>query len=196
VLEAIWRPWEQLATAAQRGHTVAPPAQNDNDGFNSRTTSEPRKDIKEKLRLFGLAPGGKPVKQGWLHLMLLLWKFIIIGLTAASLEDATLQPHAVWRSAWLRLRSKVLAKSEVLKARVRRALSRGREPPDVSGATSVIEPIAKYGSTGEVEWNESIVKKLEQLGEPPPKPTRPRAGQRGQDQSRSAAQPPGGTHTR
>ena len=110
-----------------------------------------------------------------MHFLILLWKFIIIDLTAVALEGATLRTHSVWRSAWFRLRSKVMAKSETLKARVRRARSRGKEPPDVSGTSKIIDPIAKFSETGEIVWNEDLVKEIEKLGENPS----PQAGQRG-----------------
>ena len=55
--------------------------------------------LKERLILFGAAPKGRPIKRGWLHMLILLWKFVIIDLTAVALEDATLRAHSVWRSA-------------------------------------------------------------------------------------------------
>ena len=68
----------------------------------------------------------------------------------------------IWRDAWLRFERKVLAKSEVLRAQVRRDESRGKEPREIS--CTVAEPIAAFGPRGQILWSKKIKSHIATLG--------------------------------
>ena len=93
---------------------------------------------------------------------LLLWKYIIAGLTGLALEGRAFLAHQVWDSAWKRLTGKIQAKSVKLQLRVQRALSRGDEPPDVT-KTTITAPFATFTERGYIVWDKKIVQEVEKL---------------------------------
>ena len=60
----------------------------------------------------------------------------------------------------MRFERKALAKVEAAEVRIRRAWSRGDDPPDVSKAGDPIAPIGRITSDGKLEWDEDIVKQI------------------------------------
>ena len=117
------------------------------------------------------------MEEGWKHFLLLLWKAIIIALTAKNdVEGETMHTHSLWAMAWSRFKSKTQTKSEMLQAKVRRAESRGCEPPDVSGVR-VAAPLAEFSERGDITWDPEMQCAIEKMCEAPKK--EPRAGQRG-----------------
>ena len=98
---------------------------------------------------------------------LLIWKHLITHLTKISTEDATLSTHEIWRLAWNSFQTKAEAKAEALKERVRAARARGKDPPDVSGSSRLIEPIGRYDARGEIRWDINLKAEIESLAKAP-----------------------------
>jgi hypothetical protein len=150
------------------------------DAFATLATGQPLrastgKEAKERFILFGLPPG-KALEEGWKNFLLLIWKATIIALTANALEGEPIHTHSLWAMAWARFKSKTQTKSVMQQARVRRAESRGCEPPDVSGVR-VAAPLAEFSERGDITWDPEIQCAIEKMCEAPKK--EPRAGQRG-----------------
>ena len=128
----------------------------------------------ERFALFALPPGGVRLERGWINLHLLLWKHAIYALVQVELDEQKFRAHEIWRATWIRIDRKILAKAETLRTIALRADSRGTQPRDQSAASVHTRPIAEFSSEGELIYNEAIVNKIRQLGEPPPPFPRPR----------------------
>ena len=109
------------------------------------------------------------MKEGWVNLHLLLWKHLIRGLVRVETEDRALRTHEIWRGAWGDFERKALAKSEKLSIALRRAESRGKDPPDLSNRGAPIAPLGTYNEAGEVVWDSTLVARIKELGAEPPK---------------------------
>ena len=108
----------------------------------------------DRFSLFALLPGGK-LQDIWIDLHLLLWKQLIALLVRVELE--------VWAPAWTRLKEKNLTLWYRVNEALRRAESRGEEPPDVSKRTRWLDPLASFDETGAFEWNKELYSQLENL---------------------------------
>ena len=69
--------------------------------------------------------------------------------------------------------TKILALRHRVGETLRRAASRGEEPPDVSNRTRWVDPLASFDKEGIFKWNDDLVSKLEKLCKKP-KPPGPR----------------------
>ena len=103
--------------------------------------------------------------------MLLLWKHLVQALTKVETEDAKFSEHEVWQAAWHRLERKALAKQESTKTIIRRADSRGDEPPDLERKGAPLAPIASFNEYGSLVWNNEFYNKVRMLATPPKKRT-------------------------
>ena len=75
-------------------------------------------------------------------------------------EDAKFSKKHVWRSTWRRYESKSLALYEKVQVVMRRAESRGEDPPDPQKRGHPMEPIASISEAGDLIWNTEIVKAI------------------------------------
>lgn len=130
----------------------------------TKTEVASQKD-KQRHALFAIKPSGHC--DGWVNFHLLLWKHVIFSLVQVDTEDEPFAPHKIWGVAWIRFEKKTLALQERAKQVLRRAASRGNEPPDVSARGRPMHPIAKLSVTGEIEWNDGLVEAIKKLGEKP-----------------------------
>lgn len=126
----------------------------------------------DRFSLFALLPQGK-LKDVWVDLHLLLWKQLIAVLVRVELEGEKFSVEKVWAPAWTRLKTKILALRHRVGETLRRAASRGEEPPDVSNRTRWVDPLASFDKEGIFKWNDDLVSKLEKLCKKP-KPPGPR----------------------
>ena len=126
--------------------------------------------MKDRARytLFALRPDGQKEKEGWVNLHLLLWKHVIFSLVQVDTEDEPFEPYRVWNIAWRRFEKKALAKQEGTKLVLRRAASRGDEPPDVTNRGDSMSPLAEINADGDLVWDDELVDKLKKLGVKPP----------------------------
>ena len=120
----------------------------------------------DRFTLFALLPSGK-MPDIWVDLHLLLWKQLIALLVRIELEGDKFTTQQIWGSAWARLRQKILALRHRVDETLRRAESRGEEPPDVSKRTRWVEPLASFDKTGHFKWNDDLVAELDKLGKAP-----------------------------
>ena len=90
-----------------------------------------------------------------------------------ELEGEKFSVEKVWAPAWTRLKTKILALRHRVGETLRRAASRGEEPPDVSNRTRWVDPLASFDKEGSFKWNDDLVSKLEKLCKKP-KPPGPR----------------------
>ena len=124
--------------------------------------------VKERWALFAIPPPDTAsLSQSWINLHLLLWIYTIYHLTCVATEDATFAPHEVWQAAWAQFESKAKSKSVALKARYRRARSRGDPEPDLTGASKLITPFGHFTETGDLKWDPDYAAKLAELRQPP-----------------------------
>ena len=101
------------------------------------------------------------------NLHLLLWKHIIFSLVQVDTEDEPFVAHRVWSVAWSRFEKKALAKQEGTKLALRRAASRGDEPPDVTNRGDPMSPLAEINAEGDLVWDDDLVEKVKKLGMKP-----------------------------
>ena len=64
-------------------------------------------DVTTELVLFGLTSDRKTVPEGISALLMLVWKFTLIQLTSASMNDTRVNTDIIWESAIARLRRKI-----------------------------------------------------------------------------------------
>ena len=114
----------------------------------------------DRFTLFALLPSGK-MPDIWVDLHLLLWKQLIALLVRTELEGDKFSTKQIWGSAWARLKQKILALRHRVDETLRRAESRGEEPPDVSKRTRWVEPLASFDKIGQFKWNEALVAELD-----------------------------------
>ena len=88
--------------------------------------------IREAWALFALPPGEERPELGIVSLHLVIWKYIVYNLTLAETEGKAFETRHVWRAAWKCFKSKVDAKSIVLRRLVQRSESRGENVPDLT----------------------------------------------------------------
>ena len=132
--------------------------------FHRLTKAEKVPDDKwDRFSLFALLPGGK-LPDIWIDLHLLLWKQLIALLVRVELEGEKFALEKVWAPAWTRLKEKILTLRYRVNETLRRAESRGEDPPDVSKRTRWIDPLASIDEAGSFEWNKELYSKLENLG--------------------------------
>ena len=115
----------------------------------------------DRFALFALTPTEK--LKGWINLHLLIWKQLIGLLVQIELEGEKFAVSKVWAPAWIRFERKVLALKEHVDRRLRRAESRGEQPPKVSKMSRCILPLAEFNDEGSLIWNEQIVEKIKEL---------------------------------
>ena len=116
----------------------------------------------EKFALFAIKEG-EPVGEGWVYLHLLLWRQFIGMLVGIEFDGASFNEAQVWHQAWKRFKSKCDAASVRKREMVRRAISRGEEPPDVSKHSCPAKPLAEWCQDGTLQWNDDLVQKIESL---------------------------------
>ena len=97
-------------------------------------------------------------------LHLLIWKQLIALLVWIEEEGEKFSAHKVWAPAWIRFEKKVLAHKEQVDMEVRRSVSRGEKIRDMRKKSRPIEPFASYSEEGDLTWNESLVKRVKELG--------------------------------
>ena len=116
----------------------------------------------DRFTLFALTPAEK-LPEGWVNLHLLLWKQLIGLLVQIELEGEKFAVSKVWAPTWIRFERKVLALKEHVDRRLRRAESRGEQPPQVSKISRCILPLAEFNDEGSLVWNKQIVDKIKKL---------------------------------
>ena len=94
---------------------------------------------------------------------------MIYSLVQVDTEDETFQPHRVWGSTWSRLEKKALSLQERVQVEMRRKISRGEDPPDVTKRGRPLSPIAKIDESGHLEWDTTITDTIKALGKRPPR---------------------------
>ena len=117
----------------------------------------------ERFCLFALHPSHK-LKMGWVNLHLLLWKHIAALLVKIELEGEKYAEEKIWAPAWIRFERKVLSLKEKVDIARRRAEGRGEEPRDMSGKTKHVEPLAAFTESGELVWDDKLVKTIKERG--------------------------------
>ena len=131
--------------------------------FHNLTKAEKVPDDKwDRFSLFALLPVGK-LQDIWIDLHLLLWKQFIALLVRVELEGEKFALEKVWAPAWTRLKEKILTLRYRVNETLRRAESRGEDPPDVSKRTRWLDPLASIDEAGSFEWNKELHTKLESL---------------------------------
>jgi len=118
---------------------------------------------RNRFALFALTPDGKQLPEGWINLHLLLWRYVIYQLVLVDTEDAKFESHAVWQAAWSKFESRALAKKESVRTDLLRAESRGLEPPDLTGRSACMTPLASLDETGELVWDEKLKEQVSKL---------------------------------
>ena len=101
--------------------------------------------------------------EGLIALHLLLWKHFIALLVRIELEGEKYDEKQVWAPAWTRLERKVLALKYRVDEAVRRAESRGEQPPDLSKRSKCVAPLASFDKEGKLSWNTEMVEKIKKL---------------------------------
>ena len=125
---------------------------------------------KERFALFALTPHPQePLKAGWIHLHLLLWRYTIYHLVLVDTEDATFKPHEVWQATWTRYERKALTKQIHVKDLLRQAESRGAIAPDTTKEAKPLTPLATFDAEGQLTWDSELVKRIRKLSTAPPK---------------------------
>ena len=116
----------------------------------------------DRFSLFALTPQVK-LHDIWVDLHLLLWKQLIALLVRVELEGESFTAEKVWAPAWARLKTKILALQHRVRETIRRAESRGEEPPDMSKRTRWVEPLASFDEKGAFTWLEDLTSELDSL---------------------------------
>ena len=98
-----------------------------------------------------------------MYLHLLLWRQLIGQLVGIEFDDKSFDPEVIWAQTWRRFKSKCDAASVRKQAQIRRAESRGEEPPEVAKHTCPAKPLARWDADGTLIWDEKIVRKIERL---------------------------------
>ena len=127
------------------------------------TTGVAERDGEREVRAFRPAPAEKN-RKGMDKLHLLIWKQLIALLVRIEGEGEKFSAHKVWAPAWIRFEKKVLAHKEKVDMEVRRSVSRGEKIRDMRKKSRPIEPFASYSEEGDLTWNESLVKRVKELG--------------------------------
>lgn len=123
--------------------------------------------MKRRKRGSGFSPSLHPKRKmegGWINLHLLIWKQLIALLVRIEEEGEKFNAQKVWAPAWMRFEKKVLAHKEGVDIEVRRSVSRGEQIRDMRKKPRPIEPFASYLEEGDLIWNESLVRKVRELG--------------------------------
>ena len=121
---------------------------------------------RERFGLFAIKPGD-PIKEGWVNLHLLLWRQFIGMLVGIEKEGYKFNAEQVWAQAWKRMKAKADVLQEKANAILRRAVSRGEEPPDMEKRSNPLEPLAKWTEDGTLEWDKDLCKEVTRLAGDP-----------------------------
>ena len=120
--------------------------------------------IREAWALFALPPGEERPELGIVSLHLVIWKYIVYNLTLAETEGKAFETRHVWRAAWKCFKSKVDAKSIVLRRMVQRSESRGENVPDLTKYNRLTEPFALFDEGGHAVFDKAIAARVAALG--------------------------------
>ena len=133
------------------------------DNFHSLTDEEDLAgNDRDRFCLFALLPRGA-LGEGLVALHMLLWKHFIALLVRIELEGEKYDEKQVWAPAWTRLERKILALKYKVDEVVRRAESRGDEPPDMRKRTRCVAPLASFDKEGNLSWNTDLIPKIKML---------------------------------
>ena len=82
-------------------------------------------------------------------------------------EDAAFEPKRIWKGALRRFETKAKALCEKVQIQVRRAISRGKEPPKEEGRSAPLTPLAKLtiseGGKVDLIWDDKLIKAIKAL---------------------------------
>ena len=87
----------------------------------------------------------------------------VLFIVRIELEGEKYDEKQVWAPAWARLEKKILALKYKVDEAIRRAESRGDNPPDVSKRTRCVTPLASFDKEGKMSWNTELVTKIKML---------------------------------
>ena len=111
-------------------------------------------DATTELVLFGLTSDRKTVPEGISALLMLVWKFTLIQLTSASMNDTRVNTDNIWESAIARLRRKIKSKEFAHLKERRRMQGRGQEPKPPTAENKAVEGLGTFcEEKGTFKWN-------------------------------------------
>ena len=111
-------------------------------------------DVTTELVLFGLTSDRKTIPEGISALLMLVWKFTLIQLTSASMNDTRVNTDNIWESAIARLRRKIKSKEFAHQKERRRMQGRGQEPKPPTAENKAVEGLGTFcEKKGTFKWN-------------------------------------------
>ena len=116
----------------------------------------------DATRLLGCTPSAHdltytPLPNGPFSLLLILWKFIILGLTEVDTNNTKYSADKVWRLTLTRMVERCNALCYTHQLRIRRAMIRDTTPPNPSKLTNALAPIARVDREGHLHYSQSFV---------------------------------------
>ena len=106
------------------------------------------------LILFGLISDKESLPEGISALLMLVWKFTLIQLTNASMNNTLIDTEAIWDSAVARLRRKIKAKEFTYQKERIRMQGRGKEPKPPTAENKAVKGLGTFCvKKGLFNWN-------------------------------------------